>query len=116
MSGLNSLISRWIRSRSRISAMRPSISTSVFRAASDSTTAYSAGSEFSITSNRAAPNVATRSQISEPIDPLAGTQQQILDGNRSQTRGIAALERREAPDDQPVATRLHQNGFRPRVM
>jgi hypothetical protein len=31
--------------------------------------AYSVGSEFSMINNRAAPNVTSRWQISEPIDP-----------------------------------------------
>jgi hypothetical protein len=67
--GLELRISRSTRSRSRISAIRPSITTPVSRSLSASVTAYSAGSEFSITSSRAAPNVTTRSQISEPIEP-----------------------------------------------
>ena len=37
--------------------------------ASVSSTACSAGSEFSIMSSRAAPKVITRSQISAPIEP-----------------------------------------------
>ena len=69
MSGLNCLMSRMTRSRSRISAMRPSIAALEPFAASASSTAWSAGSEFSITIRRETPKVASRSQISAPIDP-----------------------------------------------
>src|SRR5262249_16145938 len=66
MSGLNSLTSRMMRSRSRMSAMRPSIAAPGFLAASASVTACSAGSEFSITSRRATPKATPRSEISDP--------------------------------------------------
>ncbi len=68
-SGLKSLIRRIMRARSRTSAMRPVMSASDCLAFSASSTACSAGSEFSMTSRRAAPKVTSRSQISEPIEP-----------------------------------------------
>ena len=93
-----------MRCRSRISAMRPTISASLCLPLSVSMTACSAGSECSITSSRAAPNVTMRSQISDTdrtatagyddrsatdkifkpavIDLDAGPQQKILNGNR----------------------------------
>ena len=49
--------------------MRPEMSALLCLAASVSSTACSAGSEFSITSRRAAPKVTMRSQISAPIEP-----------------------------------------------
>ena len=69
MSGRKSATRRKMRSRSRMSARRPSIRALACLAASISSTACSAGSEFSITSTRAAPKVTMRSQISAPIDP-----------------------------------------------
>ena len=48
------------------------------------------------------------------VDLLAGAQQQILDRNRRQPRRVAALQRRQAADDQPEPARPHQNGFRMR--
>ena len=45
------------------------------------------------------------------VDLDAGTQQQILDGDRRQPRRIAALQRRQAADDQPKPARPHQHGF-----
>ena len=69
MSGLKSFISRNTRLRSRTSAMRPSIAACAGLVASASSTACSAGSEFSMMSSRDAPKVMTRSQISAPIEP-----------------------------------------------
>ena len=119
MSGLNSANRPAMRSRSRTSAMRPEISAAAPLAASASSTACSAGSEFSITSRRAAPKVTMRSQISAPIEPpppvttteLAGDelleplivdvdarpQQQVLDRDRGE------LAPRRRPNRAPAA-------------
>ena len=45
------------------------------------------------------------------VDLLARPQQQILDRDRRQPRRIAALQRRQAADDQPEPARPHQHGF-----
>ena len=45
------------------------------------------------------------------VDLLARTQQQVLDRDRRQPRRVAALQRRQAADDQPKPARAHQNGF-----
>ena len=49
------------------------------------------------------------------IDFFAGAQQQVLDGNRRQSRRIPALQRRQAADNQPEPARPHQDGFGPRL-
>ena len=102
--------------------------------ASVSSTACSAGSEFSMISSRAAPNVITRSQISEPIEPPppvttidlpfekafqppvidlhARPQQQVLDIDRRQPRHLAAvIERRQPAHREAEPARAHQGRF-----
>ena len=49
------------------------------------------------------------------VDVFAGAQQQVLDRNRRQPRRLPALQRRQAADNQPQPARPHQNGFRPRL-
>ena len=69
MLGRKVFIRRNMRARSRTSARRPSIFARDCLAASASSTACRAGSEFSITRTRLAPKVTMRSQISAPIEP-----------------------------------------------
>ena len=117
--------------------MRPAMTAALCFALSASSTACSAGSEFSITSRRAAPKVTMRSQISEPIEPPppvtttalplmksssrpvvdsdARPQQQVLDRDRSELHGRAAgIERRHLAHRQTQLARANEDRFRPR--
>ena len=126
-----------MRSRSRTSARRPEISACTCMPASFSSTACSAGSEFSSTSRRAAPKIedaladfrADRAAAAGDHDRLAGdellkppvidldarAQQQVLDRDRRELhRRPAGIERRQLAQIKAELARADQDRFRPR--
>ena len=122
-----------MRSRSRISAMRPSIAAParafgqrlghrierrlriLDHQQSRSTEGRDAVANLR-TDRAAAPGDDDRLALHQGfearvVDLLARPQQQILDGDRGQPRHVAAFERRQAADDQAEPLRAHQNRF-----
>ena len=137
MSGLNSLISRRMRSRSRMSAIRPSMAAPVSRAASvsvhrierrlgilDHQQPRGAERHDAVADLRADRTAAAGDDHrlalhqgfqTRVVDLHAGTQQQVLDRDIGQARRVTALQRRQAADDQPQPARPHQHGLGMRV-
>ena len=125
-----------MRARSRMSAMRPVIAVLRLAPPSNSSTACSAGSEFSSTRRRAAPKVdhavadfrADRAAAAghdnrlaadegfEPavVDLDAGAQQQVLDRDRGELHRLpAGVERRQLAHGEAELAGAHQHRFRP---
>src|SRR6185312_10577571 len=109
ISGLNSRIRFMIRSRSRISAIRPSITALAPRGAEGRDAVAD------LRTNRAAAagddHRLAFHQRFEPrvVDLLARPQQQVFDGDIGQPRHIAAFERRQAADEQAEPPGAHQD-------